>query len=42
LFLTEFLGFRCSADRCGEVAVLTEALHQNSSQGGVRLHDENA
>ena len=42
LFLTDFEGFGGSAHCGGEVAVLTEALHQNSAQGGVRLHDENA
>ena len=42
LILTDLESFGGSA-YCGcEVPVLTQALHQNSPQSGVRLHDKNA
>ena len=42
LFLAELQSFSRSADGSGEVTVLTEPLHQDGAQGGVRLHDEYA
>ena len=42
LLLAELQSFSRSADGSGEVTVLTEPLHQDGAQGGVRLHDEYA